>query len=80
MSWPITLSERFEFVEWQADVAEGNTFLGFRDWVDHQEGLVDQDARDHEETLPGGIGQVPAKPFHESTEIIRPLPSTSDHH
>lgn len=31
--WPETDDEREEFLEWQHDVGEGNTNLGFRDWL-----------------------------------------------
>lgn len=34
--WPVTDDEKIAFVDWQADVAEGNTTLGFRDWITHQ--------------------------------------------
>lgn len=35
--WPETDEERVSFVDWQTDVDEGNTHLGFRDWLENQE-------------------------------------------
>lgn len=35
--WPSTDSERSLFIDWQTDVAEGNTSLGFRDWLAQQD-------------------------------------------
>lgn len=35
--WPVNDEERAQFQEWTHDVGEGNTHLGFRDWLDNQD-------------------------------------------
>lgn len=34
-TWPETTEERNRFADWQYEVANADTVLGFRDWVDH---------------------------------------------
>lgn len=34
-TWPETAEERARYSDWQYEVANGDTILGFRDWMDH---------------------------------------------
>lgn len=36
-TWPTTDAERIDYVDWQYEVANGDTVLDFRDWVDHRD-------------------------------------------
>lgn len=35
-TWPTTDAERSAYRDWQYEVANGDTVLGFRDWLDQQ--------------------------------------------
>lgn len=35
--WPQSDQERIDFVDWQYEVSNGDTVLGFRDWVSHRD-------------------------------------------
>lgn len=34
-TWPLNAADRVMFTHWQHEVANGDTILGFRDWVAH---------------------------------------------
>lgn len=35
-TWPETEAERVAYVDWQYEVHNGDTVLGFRDWLNHK--------------------------------------------
>ena len=45
LEWP-TEDERLDYVDWQDEVSNGDTALGFRDWLTHQV-VTETDPRDH---------------------------------
>lgn len=38
-TWPENAQERSDFSDWQYEVSNGDTVLGFRDWVAHRNEL-----------------------------------------
>lgn len=38
-TWPLTSAERVAFADWRYEAGNGDTILGFRDWVEHRDEL-----------------------------------------
>lgn len=41
-TWPENAQERSDFSDWQYEAANGDTVLGFRDWVTHRNEQIDE--------------------------------------
>lgn len=42
-TWPENAQERNDFSDWQYEVTNGDTVLGFRDWIMHRDEAEDCD-------------------------------------